>query len=196
MDRHIDEAEHSGEMQYPYIAKAIVDAAQGRAGGERDDTVLECRVLPIMVGALGTSAERRFGRILAPYLSRPEVFTVVSSDFCHWGRRFGYAPNGEGSPRQHNEIAEYIEWLDRQGMNQIELQRPGAFADYLRTYSNTICGRHPIGVWLHALAANREAGRETTDVRFVRYAQSGRVKNMDESSVSYASAVARISMAS
>lgn len=192
MDRRINEAEHSGEMQYPYIAKAIVDAARGRGGGDRDDAASKCRILPIMVGALGTSAERRFGRILASYLSRPDIFTVVSSDFCHWGRRFGYVPDGEGSPTRHNDIADYIEWLDQQGMDQIELQRPGAFADYLRTYSNTICGRHPIEVWLHAVATKSPSGAGALHVRFVRYTQSGRVRSMDESIVSYAGAVARI----
>jgi len=198
MDRHVDEAEHSGEMQYPYIAKAIADAAaianRGSGGGRGGSKAAnaECRVLPIMVGALGTSAERRYGRMLAPYLSRPGVFTVISSDFCHWGRRFGYVPYGDGSTQKHADVSDYIEWLDRRGMEHVESQRPGAFADYLRTYSNTICGRHPIGVWLHALAASREAGTEAVDVRFVRYAQSGKVRSMDESSVSYASAVARI----
>lgn len=35
-----------------------------------------------------------------------------------------------------------------QGMQIIESLNPKAFTDYLRKYSNTICGRHPIGVLL------------------------------------------------
>lgn len=75
-------------------------------------------------------------------------------------------------------------------MGLIEMQRPGAFADYLREYSNTICGRHPISVWLHAL---RESAL-THDVRFVKYDQSERVRSARDSSVSYASAVGRVAM--
>ncbi len=45
-------------------------------------------------------------------------------------------------------IYESIEWLDRQGMAAIEAQDPGLFRDYLRSYGNTICGRHPLGVLL------------------------------------------------
>uniref|UniRef100_A0A7S1YYW4 Protein MEMO1 n=1 Tax=Trieres chinensis TaxID=1514140 RepID=A0A7S1YYW4_TRICV len=186
MERHVDEAEHSGEMQYPFIAKAIADA-----GADSGD-ISSCRVLPIMVGALDTAQESHFGQILAPYLARPDIFTVISSDFCHWGRRFGYVPSRSEESGRCNEIADFIEWLDRRGMDYIQSQAPGAFAEYLRRYSNTICGRHPIGVWLNAITTNRESETECLDVKFVRYAQSGRVKSFNDSSVSYASAVARV----
>ena len=33
-------------------------------------------------------------------------------------------------------------------MNAIEAMDAAAFHDYLRRYQNTICGRHPIGVFL------------------------------------------------
>lgn len=33
-------------------------------------------------------------------------------------------------------------------MDTIETLNPEAFHGYLKTYSNTICGRHPIGVLL------------------------------------------------
>ena len=184
MEKGVDEAEHSGEMQYPYIAKAISDARMRAAG-------FDCRVLPVMVGNLDAASERHFGSILAPYVARHNVFTVISSDFCHWGRRFGYTPSSSVGSGHHNDISDYIEWLDRSGMSHIESQRPGAFSDYLRQYSNTICGRHPIGVWLNAITTNSKSGIERLDVRFIQYAQSGRVKTLDESSVSYASAVAR-----
>lgn len=34
--------------------------------------------------------EAAYGRLLAPYLEDPGSLFIVSSDFCHWGRRFGY----------------------------------------------------------------------------------------------------------
>ena len=33
---------------------------------------------------------RRYGALLAPYLTDASTLVVVSSDFCHWGRRFRF----------------------------------------------------------------------------------------------------------
>jgi len=46
-------------------------------------------------------------------------------------------------------------------------------------------------VWLHAVKSNKEANREVLAINFVKYTQSSRVRAVHESSVSYASAVAR-----
>lgn len=76
-------------------------------------------------------------------------------------------------------------------MSYIELQQPGAFAAYIKQTKNSICGRHPVAVWLHAIHHNQNLGKEKLKVKFIRYAQSSEVKAMHESSVSYASALAR-----
>jgi len=60
------------------------------------------------------------------------------------------------------------------------------FADYLKRTKNTICGRHPIGVLLGALAALEDKGVAT--MKWVRYAQSSAATGYRDSSVSYASA--------
>lgn len=189
MRQGVDEREHSGEMQYPFIAKIIKDLEDQNMSEHGNITI---KVLPIMVGSIKTKSEEAFGKLLAPFLSNESIFTVISSDFCHWGDRFSYTPH---PPRDTNaainEVYEYIEYLDKKGMDLISLQRPGAFADYLREYSNTICGRHPIAVWLNSAVTNKEVGRETLDVRFIKYAQSGKAVSKKDFSVSYASAVAR-----
>lgn len=81
--------------------------------------------------------------------------------------------------------------MDRQGMDHIASQQPGAFAKYIKLYKNTICGRHPIAVYLSALVENKNAGQETVEIDFVKYSQSGQVKTGRDSSVSYASAIVR-----
>jgi len=106
------------------------------------------------------------------------------------GRRFSYTPQPTKEEGDFNEICDYIEYLDRKGMFLIEMQRPGAFADYLREYSNTICGRHPISVWLHSVRESVLAH----DIRFVKYAQSEKVRSTRDNSVSYAGAVSRVKM--
>ena len=188
MSQNIDEMEHSGEMQYPYIAQIYTEVKSN----SRKDTIPPIHILPIMVGA--TSESKHFGHLLAPILSRSNIFTVISTDFCHWGSRFGYSPtkSPKTQPQQSFcEIHEYIEWLDRQGMEKISLQDPGAFAKYMKTYKNTICGKYPIGVYLNALHKQKESRSEEVVLQFVKYAQSSRVRSVSESSVSYASAVAR-----
>lgn len=130
--------------------------------------------------------------LFAPYLSEPSNFFIISTDFCHWGRRFAYQPYDSSYGAT---IADYIEWLDKQGMGLIEEGDPKAFTTYLRKHQNTICGRHPISVFLHAAKAYREGegGREEIRVGFVRYAQSSKCVSRQDSSVSYASAVATVS---
>lgn len=78
MTLSVDEAEHSIEMHLPYIAKVM------------DEFKESLRIVPILVGSLNRDEESLYGRILAPYLADPQNLFVVSSDFCHWGHRFGY----------------------------------------------------------------------------------------------------------
>ncbi|KAL6065195.1 Cell motility mediator [Balamuthia mandrillaris] len=174
MGKEEDEDEHSIEMQLPYIRKVF----QG----------CDIKVVPVMVGSLSNKAEAEFGRIMAPYLAHPENFFVISSDFCHWGKRFSYTFYDASK----GDIDECIEWLDKEGMRIIETQDVQAFHAYRNQYKNTICGRHPIGVFLNAL----KSCSVKFDLSFVRYAQSSRCKTKQDSSVSYASAVLRESSAS
>lgn len=72
-------------------------------------------------------------------------------------------------------------------MGIIETLNPSAFTEYLRKYNNTICGRHPIGVMLNAVKALQNQGYSNMSFKFLKYAQSSQCKDMDDSSVSYAS---------
>lgn len=188
MTQKEDEDEHSGEMQYPYLAHVLSSPS-----GTHNQKV---SVLPIMVGSLSTAQEEQFGHLLAPILARPNVLTVVSSDFCHWGSRFSYRPTPPSSSTTTTNtqpIHEFISQLDHDGMNLIELQQPGAFAAYIKNTRNTICGRHPISVWLHAITApNVVPTGNRMEVSFVKYAQSSAVVSMQDSSVSYAAALASL----
>jgi AmmeMemoRadiSam system protein B len=71
-------------------------------------------------------------------------------------------------------------------MDLIEQLNPEAFSEYLRKYQNTICGRHPIGVFMQAIAALLRQNQPLS-FKFLRYAQSNNVTSQSDSSVSYAS---------
>mmetsp|Transcript_46447 Transcript_46447/g.148999 ORF Transcript_46447/g.148999 Transcript_46447/m.148999 type:complete len:294 (-) Transcript_46447:371-1252(-) len=167
MSLDVDEAEHSLEMHMPYVIKSM---------GSKS-----FKIVPIMVGALNADAEAHYGRVLAPYLADPSNFFVASSDFCHWGKRFNYTLYDAS----RGPIHQFIEELDRAGMEVIETREPRKFTEYLAKFENTICGRHPIGVLLNMLEAS---GREHK-VKFTRYEQSSRCMDTQDSSVSYASAI-------
>ena len=71
------------------------------------------------------------------------------------------------------------------------VQAHDQFALYLSQTKNTICGRHPIGVLLGALSEIEKEGQgegKSVTVKWVRYEQSSRCRDISDSSVSYASA--------
>lgn len=75
-----------------------------------------------------------------------------------------------------------------QGMDIIENLNPTEFTNYLKKYGNTICGRHPIGVLLQAVQEIlRNDPSQNASFKFLKYAQSSQCRNMNDSSVSYAS---------
>ncbi|KAJ0031855.1 hypothetical protein Pint_12450 [Pistacia integerrima] len=170
MDIHVDEAEHSMEMHLPYLAKVF----EGHP----------VKVVPILVGALNAENEAMYGRLLAKYVDDPSNFFSISSDFCHWGSRFNYMHYD----KKYGAIHKSIEALDKMGMDIIETGDPDAFKQYLLEYDNTICGRHPISVFLHML---RHCSTKIK-IKFLRYEQSSQCKSMRDSSVSYASAAAKV----
>nr|ACO15039.1 MEMO1 [Caligus clemensi] len=168
-----DEDEHSLELRLPYIAKAM----ESRKG--------EFTIVPILVGSLSPDKEAKYGKILAKYLMDPSNLFVISSDFCHWGERFDYTYYD----KEAGEIHESISSLDHKGMDIIENLDHDAFAAYLKKYRNTICGRHPIGVFLGMVKAIRQRGdAPEMCLKFLKYAQSDKCRTLSDSSVSYASA--------
>lgn len=143
LSRDADEAEHSLELHLPFL----VEVMRGHA----------FTVVPIVVGALTARGEADYGALLAPYLADAANFFIISSDFCHWGSRFGFTFR---RPEDSN-IAAGVEWLDRQGMSLIEARDAAGFGAYLQRYGNTICGRHPIAVFLQVRRGRQETRGNT-----------------------------------
>lgn len=152
-----------------------------------------------MVGNTSPATERALGTLLAPYLADPANAFVISSDFAHWGSRFGYTyyqpSSGDAvSLRSSSKaptdppIHESIKRVDFECMGACERGAHEGWLEVLGETGNTVCGRHPIGVVLAGLEGLRGGGKG--EFRFVRYERSGEVVRVGESSVSYASAFA------
>ncbi len=184
-----DEDEHSIEMHLPFIAQVMQGCIYIIMIWRIDVISRAFTIVPILVGAIDHRKEATFGQLLAPYLEDPDNFFVVSSDFCHWGPRFDYFYRPQESA-PNEPLHQAIEMLDRQAMGMIERQAITEFEDYLKRTRNTICGRHPIGVLLNALAALRE--QRQVQIKFIKYAQSNAASSMRDNSVSYASAIVTI----
>nr|CAG4644141.1 EOG090X09ZA [Lepidurus arcticus] len=173
MSMETDEDEHSIEMHLPFVAKVFENY--------KDDFT----IVPILVGSLSSDKEAHYGSILAKYLAEPENLFIISSDFCHWGQRFRYTYYDKTC----GEIHQSIRQLDQQGMSMIEQLDASGFGEYLKKYSNTICGRHPIGVLLNAVQYLRKTSNgHRLNLKFLNYAQSSRCRSSTDSSVSYAAA--------
>ena len=198
MSPSTDSAEHSLEMHLPYIYHIF------REHYEQGTPV---PLVPILVGSTNPAVEKAFGALLAPFLADPANVFVVSSDFCHWGSRFGYTyylPSTTSDPAEGRSlksrdapkdppINESIARLDRLAMEGVESGQHDAFLATLNDTGNTVCGRHPIGVIMAALEALKKEGRMSDEkgmFKFVRYERSSEVLDGSDSSVSYASALA------
>jgi AmmeMemoRadiSam system protein B len=161
-------------------------------------------LIPIMIGNTSAATERSLGKILAPYLADPTNAFVISSDFAHWGLRFRYTHyqpstgdatslRASSKPPADPEIHESIKKVDFECIGACESGSHQAWLDVLSETGNTVCGRHPIGVVMAGLEGLREdggGGGEEGLFKFLCYERSGEVKQVSESSVSYASAFA------
>ena len=158
--------------------------------------------MPILVGNTDAATEAEYGALLAPYLSDPSNLFVISSDFCHWGSRFRYTyyqpPDGSLATQLRSSsripatypIHKSIAAVDQESMDAVESGAHAAFLEQLKNTGNTVCGRHPIGLFMAAV--EKAEGLRDTDgkFKFLRYERSGLVDHVKDSSVSYCSAFA------
>ncbi|MBU0756860.1 MAG: AmmeMemoRadiSam system protein B [Nanoarchaeota archaeon] len=120
-DAHMNE--HSIEVQLPLLQFASKD-----------------RMKDIRIVAISVNRDvdfRQLGEEMEKVLSKKDVVFIVSSDFTHYGRSYGYLPFT-------SDIKERLNNLDRKGIDFItKLDIPG-FSDYINTTQVTICGYYPI----------------------------------------------------
>jgi AmmeMemoRadiSam system protein B/AmmeMemoRadiSam system protein A len=155
--------EHSLEMQLPFLQRALQPGWQ---------------LVPVLVGQLLQGDYPAAAELLRPLLD-DNTLVVVSSDFTHYGPRFGYQPfpDNEDTPAR-------LEALDSGSLGYILDKKPQGFLDYKNRTGTTICGYQPIALLLHLLPADSEG-------ELVTYATSGQLTGDFENSVSYLSIVFR-----
>ncbi|SCZ95267.1 BZ3500_MvSof-1268-A1-R1_Chr11-2g03394 [Microbotryum saponariae] len=151
MDQQTDEDEHrwvSLGVPLPSLrSERMLNLLIPTAADSYVRKILEGRsditLIPILVGSLSFTSEKTYGTLLEPYLRSADTLFVISSDFCHWGTRFGYTyfiPRhdlgvGEGHALSRGSslgtgegccsIDQSIERLDREGMRIITFDQNG-----------------------------------------------------------------------
>merc|ERR1712048_116960 len=136
MSKDQDEDEHSLELHTPFIANFVKENPS-------------IKIVPIVVGQGGLQSQQEFAEILLPYFKDESNLFVLSSDFCHWGKRFRYTNfYKEATGGSVSKIYKGIEAMDRHAMEIIEKLDSNEFVDYLDKTENTICGRNPITIFI------------------------------------------------
>ena len=159
LDEKQDLKEHSIEMELPWLAHLQPKTS----------------IVPLLIGKLDAKKQHTLSLLLKEWYQDPKTAFVISSDFCHWGDRFGYTY----LPGESGEISKGIEKLDKMSTKYLDSGDLQGFHKYLVKTKNTICGRDSIELMLNVMS--NPIGK------LLHYSQSGKVKSESDSSVSYMS---------
>jgi AmmeMemoRadiSam system protein B len=157
--------EHSLEIHLPFLQ--AVDA--------------RLTVVPVLVGAEQSSAALEVLSEGVRRVADEDTLVVVSSDFTHFGRAFGYLPFPDDNAEH---VSEELRRLDHGAIDPILAGDARAFGAVVASTSLTVCGRAPIIVFLAARVGDLAA-------TLVSYYTSLDVTGDFRHSVSYAAIVFR-----
>jgi len=149
--------EHAIEIELPFLQRAL-----GSGWG----------LVPILVGALEPQDYPEIADLLRPLVD-DETLVVVSSDFTHYGARFGYQPFPPDAQAPERILA-----LDEGAIAQVLARDGPGLLDYQARTGITVCGIRPLALLLHLLPADARVER-------IAYGTSGELTGDWRSSVSY-----------
>lgn len=150
------EQEHAIEMQLPFLRFCLPEAS----------------LVPVLIGEFRHAEELAETAASLETLLDDSTLLVVSTDFMHYGSAFAYVPFTENVPQQ-------IHAYDAQAIDAITRLSSEEFLAVLERTGTTICGRHPLAVFLH-LAPSHWKGELRS------YTNSGEITGDWSHCVSYA----------
>ncbi len=119
--------ENSFELQLPFLRRAIESF----------------QLVPVIVGHLADDDYAPIADSLRKVID-DETLVVVSTDFTHYGRGYGYVPFT-------TKIRENLEKQDKGAMEFIFKHDAAGFTNYLKETGATICGQCPVRLLLRLL---------------------------------------------
>jgi AmmeMemoRadiSam system protein B/AmmeMemoRadiSam system protein A len=153
--------EHAVEIELPFLQKTLGAFC----------------FVPILAGRTSADAEKALAEGLAT-LNDGQTLFVFSSDFTHYGARFGYTPFGTPA----SAAREKIRALDQRAIGLLMRADAAGFRAYLAETKNTICGRAGLGAMLELLARIAPQAKATL---LGTYASADIPAARDDGSVSY-----------
>ena len=136
------------------------------------------KIVPIVIGELSAAEVTNIADILFK-LWQDSTLIVVSSDFTHYGKEFGYYPFPQ------DQAPKKLKELDHGAIEKIVAKDAQGFLDYVEDTGATICGRLPIAI----LLAMVENSQKSYSLDLLQYTCSGTISGDFRNSVSYASIV-------
>ena len=159
-NRYAHLKEHSLDNMLPFLQMVLKDFT----------------LVPILVGELHEDDYGLLAGAIRKYVDKNTII-VVSSDFTHYGRPFGYMPF------PHDEkTRDKIKDLDHGAIEKINNLDFEGYQQYLAKTGITVCGRLPIGLLLNILEKDAKG-------ELVQYYMSGDRSGLYDHSVSYAAIV-------
>ncbi|CDI87997.1 hypothetical protein, conserved [Eimeria praecox] len=166
--------EHSISVQIPFLKRVLPEGAL---------------LLPIYVGTIAEEDLPMYAETLAPFFMDPDTVFVISTDWSHWGPRFGYLylPSNVD---QSLPLYKKIEALDREAIDCVLNLDAVCLEEHIQRTGNLICGYSALHLFLRVLERVASAsGAQHKDIlspSLLKYAQSDAIKSDTENSVGYA----------
>lgn len=154
--------EHSDEIQLPFLQVAL----QG-----------DWKLVDLVFQGTAPEQWKSIADSILPFVDE-NTLLVASSDFTHFGERFGYMPFSD-------DIPENLRELDLGAVEAALSLDIDQWEGYKSRTGITACGFEPIGTLLALLRRVSEAGPDIRG-RLVNYYRSGDINDDFSSSVSYA----------
>ncbi|HCE46644.1 MAG TPA: AmmeMemoRadiSam system protein B [Lentisphaeria bacterium] len=153
--------EHSLEVELPFLQVMFPDI----------------KLIPFVCGHIEPDSAAEIAESLSGLLV-PGNLWVISSDFTHFGRSFGYKPFSDDIPAKLKE-------LDMGAVDRIVNLDFNGFSGYVEKTKATICGANPIRILLKTLELL--SGKGTVfEPELVEYTTSGELTGDYSHCVSYA----------
>jgi AmmeMemoRadiSam system protein B/AmmeMemoRadiSam system protein A len=157
----VTEPEHAVEIELPFLQAALGSFC----------------LVPVLSGQTDEDIQEAFARQLSR-LDDGRTLFVFSSDFSHYGSRFGFSPFGDLSPATR----ERIRAMNDRAIALLSRHDAEGFRAYERGTGNTICGRHGLATMLELLARIAPGAEATL---LAHYASADLPRADDASSVTY-----------
>jgi len=150
-----DEQEHSIERVLPFIKLCV---------GSREDVT----IVPLMVGTLYKEDVKKYVNVLKEYFVDPNTLFIVSTDFCHWGAKFGYM-------NYTRNVSDSVEQLDKLAQDILSEFDTEKFKAYLESSRSTICGRDSLDILIRLCNLREVRINCGLSCQWTRYNQSSKI---------------------